>query len=203
MAEDAASERSHLLEPASATSSTWTEMRILAGLSLPLFFQNYLRFFVGVSGVYSVAQLGTRELAASNLGLLTINAFGVSLLIGLIGGSLNALANQAATSRNPEMASIYCIRTFLVSMQLMPMLFLFLWNINSVFRFLLPKADPEMLKLASDYSKISSLALPPLALSECIRRYCQAFGKVMGPALGYAFAAPFAVGLNWALVHGP
>lgn len=191
------------LVPKEGSTSGWTELRILAGLSLPLFFQNYLRFAVQVSGVYSVAQLGTRELAASNLGMLTLNAFGVSLLIGLIGGSLNALANQAATSSNPKMASIYCIRTFLVSMQAMPFLFALLWNMNALFRLVLPGADPEMLRLASDYSKISSLGLPPLALAECIRRYCQAFGKVMGPALGYAFAAPFALSLNYFLVHGP
>ena len=83
------------------------------------------------------------------------------------------------------------------------MLFLLLWNTNTIFRWILPNADPQMLRLASDYCKVTSFALPPLAALECIRRYCQAFGKVAGPAIGYSLAAPISVFFNWLLVFGP
>lgn len=135
--------------------------------------------------------------------MMTISAFGIVLLLGFVGGSLNGLANQAATSEDPKMASVYAMRTFLVSMQIMPLILLFLWNLPSALRIILPKADPEVLYIASSYAKVGSLALPPCAFAECIRRYCQAFGKVSGPALGYTFAARFAVTINYFLIHGP
>lgn len=183
--------------------SRWRELRILAGLSFPLFLMNYLRFFIQACGVFSVAQLGTVELAASSLGMMTVNAFGIALLVGFIGGSLNTLANQAATSQNQQLASVYCIRTFIISMQITPLLMILLCATGPLFRALLPNADAEMIKLASNYCSIASLALPPLALSECIRRYCQAFGKVAGPAIGYTIAAPVAIALNYFLIISP
>lgn len=154
------------------------------------------------STVFAVSRLGTKELAASNLGLLSSNVLGFAILLGLISG-LDSLANQAAKSHSPTLTSIYCMRTFVVSCQAMPVLFLLLWNTNSIFRWILPNADKEMLRLASDYCKVTSFALPPLAALECIRRYCQAFGKVAGPAIGYSLAAPVSVFFNWLLVFGP
>ena len=71
------------------------------------------------STIFAVSRLGTRELAASNLGLLTSNVLGFAILLGLISG-LDSLANQAAKSHSPTLTSIYCMRTFVVSCQAMP-----------------------------------------------------------------------------------
>lgn len=196
------------------------ETRILLKLSLPLAAMNCLRFAIQGSTVFFVASLGTRELAASNLGLLSANILGHSLIIGLV-GSLDSLANQAALSR-PKMTrcvcsaprslvtkltslcrSVYCMRAFVVCLQAMPIIVMLMMNTYPLFLRIMPHAEKEMLRLASDYTKVSALAIPPLAGFECIRRYLQALGSTRGPAYAYIIAAPFSVLLNWLLVKGP
>lgn len=177
------------------------ETRILLKLSLPLAAMNCLRFAIQGSTVFFVASLGTRELAASNLGLLSANILGHSLIIGLV-GSLDSLANQAALSR-PKMTSVYCMRAFVVCLQAMPIIVLLMMNTYPLFLRIMPHAEKEMLRLASDYTKVSALAIPPLAGFECIRRYLQALGSTRGPAYAYIIAAPVSVLLNWLLVKGP
>lgn len=97
------------------------------------------------------------------------------------------------------------MKTFVVCLMALPFIFLFMWNALPIFRAVIPQseADPEILRLASNYLRIMSFAMPAVAAYECLRRYLQSFGLMNGPALAFAIASPVSIFLNWLLVHGP
>jgi MATE family multidrug resistance protein len=146
-------------------------------------------------------------LAAANLGFLSSNVLGYSIIIGLV-SALDTLSNQAGKSASPKLASLYAMRTFVVCLLFMPFIFLFMWNAYPFFKLLLHTSSSDdtelqIFRLAADYLKIMSLAMPAVAAYECLRRYLQSCGKMIGPALGFALASPLSIFLNWLLVHGP
>lgn len=93
----------------------------------------------------------------------------------------------------------------------MPAIFLFMWNAEPFFTLILhsPSASgadqekAEIFRLASNYLKIMSLAMPAVAAYECLRRYLASCGKMIGPAIAFALASAISIFLNWLLVHGP
>lgn len=85
----------------------------------------------------------------------------------------------------------------------MPILLLLNWNGKLIFRIIVPKADPEIVRIAVTYMKMLSLGTPPIGAYECIRRYLASNGILKGPAISYAIGAPLAIFFNWLFVHGP
>jgi MATE family multidrug resistance protein len=59
------------------------EARVLATYIIPASAMNFCRYLVMGASLFSIAHLGTRELAAANLGLLTCNIGGYAIVIGL------------------------------------------------------------------------------------------------------------------------
>lgn len=82
------------LEP--DVTSTKYEAKILVTYTLPIMATNLFRQVVMSSSVLAVARLGTRELAAANLGLLSANIGGYAVLVGLV-SAMDTLANQVDT----------------------------------------------------------------------------------------------------------
>lgn len=82
-----------------------------------------------------------------------------------------------------------------------------MWNAEPFFKLVLHSSSgeeaQEIFRLASGYLKIMSLAMPAVAAYECLRRYLQSCGKMVGPAIAFAFASFISIFLNWLLVHGP
>lgn len=155
--------------------------------------QNFGRTVVQTISIVILGRLGTRELASANLGNLTVNVFGYAVQTGLISlvhrslqhgsklkdlttsppfckrhSSLDTLANQAIRSSSPKLTSIYTMRAFVVCCIMMPPMFIVLWNSESLISFVIPHADPEMIRLAALYVKITSLGIPVCSLSRYI-----------------------------------
>lgn len=127
-------------------------------------------------------------------------------LVGCRVSALDTLANQAGKSASPKLASLYAMRTFIVCAMFMPFIFLIMWNAEPFFRLVLHsngEESTEIFHLASSYLKIMSLAMPAVSAYECLRRYLQSCGKMIGPALAFALASAISIFLNWLLVHGP
>ena len=93
-----ANESSPLLPPSIKpdVTSTKHEARILVTYALPVMATNLLRQVVMSSSVIAVARLGTRELAAANLGVLSANIGGYAIIVGLV-SAMDTLANQVCT----------------------------------------------------------------------------------------------------------
>ena len=59
------------------------EAKVLVSYILPTSAMNFCRYLVMGASLFSISHLGTRELAAANLGLLTCNIGGYAIVIGL------------------------------------------------------------------------------------------------------------------------
>lgn len=181
------------------------EVGILIAWSTPQIIIGFCRYSIVGANIFSLGKLGTKELAAANLGFLSSNVAGYSIIIGLV-SALDTLANQAGKSASPKLASLYAMRTFIVCMMFMPFIFLFMLNAEPFFRLVLhSRGDDgdEIVQLAASYLKIMSLAMPAVSAYECLRRYLQSCGKMVGPAVVFALASFVSIFLNWLLVHGP
>ncbi|CAD6565471.1 MAG: hypothetical protein CYPHOPRED_005646 [Cyphobasidiales sp. Tagirdzhanova-0007] len=88
-----ASENSPLIPKGKPGFTTVDEAKLMAKFAIPVIATNMLRQVVLSSSVFAVAKLGTRELAAANLGLLTANIGGYAFVLGLV-GAMDTLANQ-------------------------------------------------------------------------------------------------------------
>ena len=87
--------------------------------------------------------------------------------------ALDTLCSQSWTS-NPPQTSLHALRTaFLLTLQLVPQIFLF-WHAEPLLLSL--RQDPDVARLASDYLKVLSAGLPAYAYFECIKRWLQAQG---------------------------
>ena len=92
-----ASENSPLIPKGKPGFTTVDEAKLMAKFAIPVIATNMLRQVVLSSSVFAVAKLGTRELAAANLGLLTANIGGYAFVLGLV-GAMDTLANQVTRS---------------------------------------------------------------------------------------------------------
>lgn len=153
------------------------------------------------TSIFCLGRLGTRELASANLGILTVNVLGYAIQIGLL-SSLDTLATQAAKSSSPKLTSIYSMRAFVVCCMVMPPMYIILWNSRWIISLVIPHADPEMVRLAAVYVKITSIGIPPMAAFECLRRYLASMGLMRGPTMAYVITAPFSMLLTyWLTFH--
>ncbi|KAK9900763.1 MATE efflux family protein [Cystobasidium minutum MCA 4210] len=197
---DANDERRSLL-PDNASEPDHTtiahECRVLLEYALPLISNNIIRSFAPIISIICLGRLGTRELASANLGNLTVNVLGFIIQVGLL-SSLDTLTNQAIT-KSPKLACIYTMRTFVMCCMAMPPMYLVLWNSRSILSFVLPHADPEMIRLSSLYIEITSLAILPYVMFDCLRRFLASMGMMRGPTVVYFFSVPLSITLTYLL----
>jgi len=184
------------------TTTALHEAKIIFTYIVPVTASGVLRYVCTASSIFFVSKLGTTALAGANLGIMTANVFGFSVIIGLI-TALDTLANQSSRSVSPKLTCLYAWRSFVVCCSVMPLIYIILFNCGSIFTLILPGADQEMIALASSYCKIACLSLPAVAAFECIRRYLAAFGLVAGPTYAYCVATPVALICNYLLILGP
>lgn len=70
--------------PAEDTTTYIHEAKTISRFCLPIAAMNYLRAAIQAATIFSVARLGTTELAAANLGLLSSNIGGFAIVLGLV-----------------------------------------------------------------------------------------------------------------------
>jgi hypothetical protein len=70
--------------PAEDSTTYLHEAKTISQFCLPVAAMNYLRAVIQAATIFSVARLGTTELAAANLGLLSSNIMGYAIILGLV-----------------------------------------------------------------------------------------------------------------------
>lgn len=69
------------IDDCSGPPSIWVEMRSLMDFAGPIALMNVVRFLFKAAPVIALGRLGTRELAAGNLGILTSNIAGLCIML--------------------------------------------------------------------------------------------------------------------------
>lgn len=66
-------------------STSWLhEAQKITYYAIPVTASGVLRYLCTASSIFFVSKLGTTALAGANLGIMTVNVFGYSVIIGLI-----------------------------------------------------------------------------------------------------------------------
>ncbi|KWU41857.1 MATE efflux family protein [Rhodotorula sp. JG-1b] len=177
------------------------EGRVLLKYTAPILFTHFLEYSLMATVVVSTGHLGETELAAASLSNLTNNTIALSVVHGLC-AALDTLCPQAFSSSRPKDTSLYAIRTYIICLVVAIPQCIFFYHSEWILRDGL-RQDPAVAKLAAQYLRIMSLAIPGYAGFECIRRWLQAQGMMVAPVLALVVAAPVNLALNYFLVVGP
>lgn len=100
-----------------------------------------------------------------------------------------ASASFRANTRPRDLNLLYSMRVLLVLAGLMVLMLPLL--VHSGPLFLLLAVEAEAAAVASRYMRLATLGLPGFVGYEVLRKYCQAQGKMLGPAVASFAAAPF------------
>ncbi|GAA5984384.1 hypothetical protein JCM10908_003328 [Rhodotorula pacifica] len=177
------------------------EGKVLLKYTAPILFTHFLEYSLMATVVVSTGHLGETELAAASLSNLTNNVVAISVIHGFC-AALDTLCPQAFSSSRPKDTSLYAIRTFIICLAIALPQIIFFYNAEWILRDGL-RQDPAVAKLAAQYLRIMSFALPGYSGFECIRRWLQAQGLMVAPVLALVVAAPVNLALNYFLVVGP
>lgn len=173
------------------------EGRVLLKYTAPILFTHFLEYSLMATVVVSTGHLGETELAAASLSNLTNNTIALSVVHGLC-AALDTLCPQAFSSSRPKDTSLYAIRTYIICLVVAIPQCIFFYHSEWILRDGL-RQDPAVAKLAAQYLRIMSLAIPGYAGFECIRRWLQAQGMMVAPVLALVVAAPVNLALNYFL----
>lgn len=90
------------------------EAALQCQLAMPTWITQLLTQSIGHCSVFTLARLGTTELNAASLAVITLATFCVAPIVYGLGTALDTLASQAYTSSNPRTTSLYVQRTGLL-----------------------------------------------------------------------------------------
>ena len=169
----------------------WPLFSSLCHLAIPNFFSYFVEIGIPVATTYFTGHLGPQELAASLLGFLLFflvsffllsfsyffwkignvwcNAFGLSLVVGLVTG-LDSIAPQAYGGQEKKLLGLYCQRACVVTLlACIPVTFVWLFanqGLQYIFR-----VEKELAELAGLWVLWRIPGLYPIAFIECTRKY--------------------------------
>ncbi|KAJ3378620.1 hypothetical protein HDU92_007285 [Lobulomyces angularis] len=155
---------------------------------------------LGLTEVFSLGHLGTKELAASALATMWANVSGFSIGIGMA-SALDTLCSQSYTgSSDPHITGKHLQRS-LVIMAFLCIPISALWCFTEPLLVIVGQ-DPEIARLAGIYTSWLIPALFPYFAYDCMKRYLQCQGIMSGMLYVIFAAAPMNMFIQWLLVWG-
>jgi multidrug resistance protein, MATE family len=178
-------------------TTLFQEIQILCKNSAPLIVAYLLQYVFSLITISVVGHLGTDELAAVALALMTANITGYAVYEGLA-TSLDTLCAQAYGAGRLDLVGIHVQR--MVCLQLLVTI-----PIGAVWVFspqLLAIVVPEqdLARMAGKFLRVLLLGAPGYALFEAGKRFVQAQGLFHGPLLVMLIGLPINILLNWLFV---
>lgn len=153
----------------------FSELSLVLQIAIPTLFIQVLQIGMWTLSSISSGKLGTDELAAFALTLLTANLIGNSLLFGLL-TAMDSLAPREYGLGRISKVGILLQRSYLICLVFF-VPFAVIWiNASPVLSAL---GQPEAaVRLTSRFLRVYTLAIPSILLNEVIRRYFVVFNVV-------------------------
>lgn len=173
------------------------EIKILGANSAPLIVTYLLQYGLSIITISLVGHLGTNELAAVALALMTANITGFAVYEGLITG-LDTLCAQAYGAGRLDLVGLHVQRMSCLLL-LITIPISVLWILSpQLLVLVIPEKD--LARMAGYFLRASLLGAPGYALFEAGRRFSQAQGLFYGPLFVILMAIPINIFFNWLLV---
>ncbi|KAF5023667.1 hypothetical protein F66182_4287 [Fusarium sp. NRRL 66182] len=181
-------------KPPASAHSLWAEAKLLCQYSLPLIATYLLQYSFTVITTIVAGRLGAEDLAASSLGLTTMNIIGFAIFEGMA-TALDTLCAQAYGSGRYTGVGMH-IQRMMVFMSVVMIPVGACWLCS---HWILPLLVPQRslaLKAAS-FLRVSLVGLPGYAFFEAGKRFLQAQGE-FGPGMAVLIVcAPVNALLSW------
>lgn len=174
------------------------ELKSMLVCSIPIIITFLLQYSLTVALVFSVGRIGSTELAAVSLSLMTANITGYAVIQG-IATCLDTLCAQAYGRQEYNMVGIYLMRcTIMVLCLGIPMMLFWGFGLYPVLVKLI--GDHELASLAASYLRVVAFGLPGYILFETSKHYLQAQGIFNAMAYILVISATTNAILNYVLV---
>lgn len=174
------------------------EFKLILGYTLPLTGTYLLQYSYNIILLFVVASLGTTELAAVSVGVMTTNIIGYAIFEG-IATSLDTLCSQAYGSGKYILVGVYVQQVFLLLM-LVSVPIALLWVFSPFILVYLVK-DQAVASMAGTFLGYSALGIPGYAAFEVGKRFLQAQGDFQGGFVALITSVPLLIFFNWLFVY--
>lgn len=182
-------------------TTMWNELVTILGYSGPLVLTFLLQYLLTVALVFSVGRLGSSELAAVSLSLMTANISGYAIIQGAA-TCLDTLCAQAYGRGDFNMVGVHYARcTLLLFMVAVPIILFWAMGVEPVLFWLI--GDAKLASLAATYLRVIAAGLPGFILFENAKHFLQAQGNFHALAIVLGICAPMNAIFNYVLVWDP
>ncbi|KAF6821830.1 mate efflux family protein [Colletotrichum musicola] len=179
-----------------ASSSWWTEARILCRYSLPLIATYLLQYSFTVITTFVAGHLSADDLAAASIGLTTMNIIGLAIYEGMA-TALDTLCAQAHGSGRFTAVGLHVQRMHILMAIATVPIGLF-WIFSPSILSHLVKQQHLAIK-AGSFLRVSLIGMPGYASFEALKRFCQAQGDFKSAMVVLIVCAPVNALLSWLL----
>lgn len=177
---------------------TWRgEASLLLSNSVLLAATCLLTYSHNLAIIWVASRLGTRELAAVSLGMVTMNITGYSVIEG-VSTSLDTLCAQAYGAGNKKLVGLHVQRMVLLLLLVCLPIGLFWICSPWVLAFLVPQKD--LPALAGQFLRVAFIGLPGYAMFESGKRFSQAQGNFTAGLAVLVVSVPVNLMLNYVFV---
>lgn len=171
-----------------------SELRLVAGYSIPLVATYLLQYCFGVVTTFVAGHLGADDLAAASIGLTTLNIIGLAIIEGMA-TALDTLCAQAYGSGHAAKVGLHVQRMLLLMAAACVPIGVF-WVFSAPVLSLFVRQKHIAVK-AGSFLRVSVVGLPGYAAFEAGKRYLQAQGDFRTAMAVLIICAPVNAFLSW------
>ncbi|ODQ78162.1 hypothetical protein BABINDRAFT_162834 [Babjeviella inositovora NRRL Y-12698] len=147
------------------------EVKFIVKSSIPMIVTFFLQYCIPVISVLSVGHLGSQELAAASLSIMSFSITGISIFQGMT-TSLDTLCAQAYGAGRYHLVGIYFQRCSVLMLSVMVFLALIWWFSGTLLSVVVP--DRELCFMAESFMRVLAFGAPGLIFFESGKRFLQA-----------------------------
>lgn len=166
--------------------------------SIPLSFTFFFEYLLAVNSLFLIGHLGSSELAAASLAVMTFNITGMAVFEGMA-TCLDTFCSQAYGAGKYHKVGIYFQRcTYLILSVSLPIM-LFWWFSKYFLKFVVPQED--LLDLTQLYLRILCFGSPALIAFETGKRFLQSQKIFHASTYVLFFCLPMNLILNYTFIR--
>ncbi|CAR29748.1 hypothetical protein ZYGR_0AD04320 [Zygosaccharomyces rouxii] len=174
------------------------ESQVIGTNAMPLVVTFLLQDSLTLASIFSVSQLGTKELGGVTLGSMTANITGLAAIQGLC-TCLDTLCAQAYGAKNYHMVGVFVQRCAIITLlAFLPVMIIWCFWAETILAWMIPQK--ELCHLAAQYLGILSIGIPGFILFECGKRFLQCQGIFHASTMVLFICAPLNAFMNYILV---
>ncbi|DAZ94753.1 TPA: hypothetical protein N0F65_011569 [Lagenidium giganteum] len=178
--------------------STWNEFVDLSGMAFQVSLSTVARIALTSIDSIFLGHIGVPELAAASLAQVWTSA--PLMAVWASASALITLCGQSWGAGNAELTGVWLQFGLLLTTVLSIPVFIWYWCIGYVLEY--STDDPQVIALATTFSRVLAFSILPSLAYACLRQYFQAIGIIYPTTLVGAMSIIVAICGNYVFIYG-